>query len=718
MRRIVFIVGLCVLIAFFVTGPAWALNENVALLGRTGGGSQTTAVMGDTLIVTLGSTVVVLDASDPAAMVEIDRWGYEDMVSGLDVDGTTLAVAALKEGVFFYDLTDPANKTYIGHVESGAAYAVHFVGGLAYVADGGSGLTIIDNYTTAPEAVGQADVNADPGEGVAASLQDLIVMGSYCYAASFTAGLSVYDVSDPSAPLLVWNTPHGNRSLDVAAVDADTVVLADYTAGFTFFDVSTPTEPVNAGSTDTGTTYGVEVVGTTLYLCDWTGGIKTYDISNTGAPALQDTYDPNSFFLAVEATVVGDTAYVCGYREGIHALDVTDPANLQFLGDFDEHNLTYDAISDGDYVYIADWGKQFRVVDVTGGLDNPAIVYEASSGANGIAVDLMGDTVALGTYNTSPHVRLYDVADPANPAMAGSTNVNGRGVDVMFGDNDQLHVADYTSGYTLLDIANPASPSALGSTALVDFAWAVDYSGNYAYVGDDDGGLQIVDISTPSSPVPVASLLETAVIYGCAVVDNYVYAGGRDGFLYVVDVTDPANPATVNSIDIGMGGFSVCYEAGLLYVTTSGGPRGLTILDVSDRENPVVRAWMDALGSSRRSNVKDGVLYWSVYDAGVVFVKYEVFPDDTDGDGIDNATEGIEATPDASRDTDGDGMPDYLDHDSDNDGFSDFLEDGGGYDPYDDTNTPPEGFALPLGSLTMALGAGIIMAAARKRIKK
>ena len=56
---------------------------------------------------------------------------------------------------------------------------------------------------------------------------------------------------------------------------------------------------------------------------------------------------------------------------------------------------------------------------------------------------------------------------------------------------------------------------------------------------------------------------------------------------------------------------------------------------------------------------------------GAVNTECEPFADD-DGDTITNHDEGCEF----NRDTDGDGIPDYLDQDSDNDGISDFIEAG------------------------------------------
>ena len=84
------------------------------------------------------------------------------------------------------------------------------VGGLAYVADGSSGLQIVDiSNPAAPFIRGAVDT---PGDA-----SDVIVAGALAYIADGTSGLQIIDVSNPAAPKLVRSvaTPGTARGVDV-----------------------------------------------------------------------------------------------------------------------------------------------------------------------------------------------------------------------------------------------------------------------------------------------------------------------------------------------------------------------------------------------------------------------------------------------------------------------------------------------------------------------
>jgi len=77
----------------------------------------------------------------------------------------------------------------------GEAIGVAVAGSYAYVADGQSGLQVIDvSNPAAPAITGTVDTPED-ASGVA-------VAGSYAYEADCASGLQVIDVSNPAAPAI------------------------------------------------------------------------------------------------------------------------------------------------------------------------------------------------------------------------------------------------------------------------------------------------------------------------------------------------------------------------------------------------------------------------------------------------------------------------------------------------------------------------------------
>ena len=108
----------------------------------------------------------------------------------------------------------PFVPTLLGNYDTpGIAYGVVVSGDHAFVADGGSGLQVIDiSDPTNSTLAGNYDT---PGTafGVAVS-------GDHAFVADFTFGLLVIDISDPTNPMLVgtYNTPGRARGVAVSQV--------------------------------------------------------------------------------------------------------------------------------------------------------------------------------------------------------------------------------------------------------------------------------------------------------------------------------------------------------------------------------------------------------------------------------------------------------------------------------------------------------------------
>ena len=133
------------------------------------------------------------------------------------------------------------------------------IGGLAPHADG----------QCSPSLLSAAATAGDPADKVAIS-------GTRAYVAAGTLGLQVYDVSDPTAPLLLRtvDTPGDARGV---AVSGTTAYVADTDEGLQVIDTSDP-DPLNwaiIGDLGTsGTAFDVVVSGTTAYVADGASGLQ------------------------------------------------------------------------------------------------------------------------------------------------------------------------------------------------------------------------------------------------------------------------------------------------------------------------------------------------------------------------------------------------------------------------------------------------------------
>jgi len=168
---------------------------------------------------------------------------------------------------------------------SGRVRDVEVIGGLAYVANGSEGLSIIDvSDPVAPAVVGALD---SPGYS-----QDVEVAGTFAYVAASdfdgAGGLRIVDVSDPSAP--VEMAIFGSSFVRIAVSDG-LAYVTEPSSGLRIVDVSNPASPVELGAVDvSGFVVDVDVAGSFAYLTiddsSGTSGVDIIDVSNPAAPVL------------------------------------------------------------------------------------------------------------------------------------------------------------------------------------------------------------------------------------------------------------------------------------------------------------------------------------------------------------------------------------------------------------------------------------------------
>ena len=171
-------------------------------------------------------------------------------------------LVALAGGLFFITLVPTAqaerldDPIELGSIETDSAFGVSVVGGLAYVADGSSGLRVIDvSNPAAPVEVGSIDTP------------------DFAYGVSVVGGLAY--VADGSSVRVI--------------------------------DVSNPAVPVELGSIETEFAYGVSVVGGLAYVVDSFFGLRVVAVSHPALPVDLGAIDGNG--VMQPAVIDGDPSW-------------------------------------------------------------------------------------------------------------------------------------------------------------------------------------------------------------------------------------------------------------------------------------------------------------------------------------------------------------------------------------------------------------------------
>ncbi|WP_275519449.1 DUF4347 domain-containing protein [Trichormus sp. NMC-1] len=296
----------------------------------------------------------------------------------------------------------------------------------------------------APTLVGSYDTN-----GYAL---DVEIVGNYAYVADANSGLSIINISNPSAPTLVGNYDT-SYAMDVEIV-GNYAYVADGDSGLSIINISNPAAPTLVGNYDTNDyAYDVQVVGKYAYVADGDSGLSIINISNPAAPTLVGNYDTNGY--AEDAVIVGKYAYVADYYSGLQIINISNPAAPTLVGNYDTNGYAEDVQVVGNYAYVAD-------------------------GDSGLSI--------------------INISNPAAPTLVGNYDTNGYAYDVVIVGN-YAYVADFDKGLSIINISNPATPTLVGNYDTNHYANDVQVVGNYAYLADAGGGLKIIDVSEFTNPI-------------------------------------------------------------------------------------------------------------------------------------------------------------------------------------------------------------------------
>jgi hypothetical protein len=197
----------------------------------------------------------------------------------------------------------------VGGVDTpGEARGVAVSGSHAYVADGGSGLQVVDvSNPASPQIVGAAD---PPG-----AARDVAVSGRHVYVASGSMGFYVVDVSNPAIPRIMGGADTPDRAWGVA-LSGDYAYVADRSSGLQVVDISTPASPRLVGGADTpGQTWGVAVSGSYAYVANDLRGLKVANLYNPASPRFVGGV--NTPGEARGVAVSESYAYIADYTSGL-----------------------------------------------------------------------------------------------------------------------------------------------------------------------------------------------------------------------------------------------------------------------------------------------------------------------------------------------------------------------------------------------------------------
>jgi len=285
------------------------------------------------------------------------------------VVGDIAYIANGGDGLLILDVSVPSEPRKIGQYPLEDAENVVVADNIAYVT-GQGGLLLLDvGIPSNPIKLGEYEHNAHR------SLDNIAVVGNIAY---LTAGgqLILVNVSTPSAPVKMGEIEFDSNitTPGVAVVDNIAYIKAN---DFRVIDVRRASEPVQIGQLDIGWGAGVAVVDELAYAVEWVGGLNIIDVSVPSHPVKIGRYKEvgpyelipqgaQGRLIMIHLSVAGNTAYATynfgidhgtwtePLESGIIAIDVSDPRNPAKIADYSAIDEASSVFALGDLVFVTD----------------------------------------------------------------------------------------------------------------------------------------------------------------------------------------------------------------------------------------------------------------------------------------------------------------------------------------------------------------------------
>lgn len=355
----------------------------------------------------------------------------------------------------------------------------------------------------------------------------------------------------------------------------------------------------------------ITIVALTLGLLLGPSNGAEAQLVRAGAWAFGPTY-------AVDEDQARNLAFV-GSGGVVRVVNLSNPAVPQHVADLHTHGLVedvfYDAASQRLFLACGEGGMEiWDLADPAAPalLGRTEILYfdvETPVGHVEVTGDIAVAECAWG------YVHTLDVGDPTAPVQVAFNGVMGNPAhDINIGTGGQIHTtgAQY---YVRLGVDSGGNLTVTGQKNFDFGAGKVFGTPEVAYVGYG-GSMVILDLLLPG--FPAWSITNVGGITEIEVRDSRAYLVNQNG-LRIYDVSSYSSPLLLAEVSRERLYRDLVVTPPYAYVAA--GPAGLEVFDVADPSSPSVAAtYPDVYGGVADAEIRDGYAYVADFQAGLVIV--------------------------------------------------------------------------------------------------
>ncbi len=533
-------------------------------------------------------------------------------------------IAAAEAGLQVYKEHDWRHKTPVASYRSSTpSHDVAVSDGLAFVANGNGGLTVLDienpeqplwlgshqklGYTVkvSSEARRVAVLNdagmiflidaTNPLEPTTLSsyrsddtLLDIALHGNLLFVLT-PDEIQVMDFSATSPQL-------SNEGLDFGQgvnlggerrvyIDNNLAYVADWFSGIHIYDLSRPRQPELLSSYHTpGSPKGIVVRDGVAFVADDDHGLQVLDVSNPLEPTLVSTLLTQG--LAYTPRLVGDLLYLASHRGGFQIIDISDVSSPRLVSEYDTDGKAWSMEIHNNIAYVADDDSGLLMFDVSDPT-RPELIGQHFNGGAAEEVVVRDNIAYVAFFDDG--LQILDVSDPRQPQLITHLALpgNARGLDLV---GDKLYVAGWLAGVHIVDVSNIKQPQLLGSHDTRGATWGLKVVDTHLYAMDWWGGVSVIDISEPNRPRAVGGYHNRGQVHDISALDNYSFVAHGSNGLQVFDIKNPLNPTWTTGVNFPGQARQIALQGQHAYVAAGDG--GLAIIDIS---NPFSPQWLGSI---------------------------------------------------------------------------------------------------------------------------
>lgn len=515
-----------------------------------------------------GAGIILYNVSNPHQPKLIDVNGGPTNFTDVAIEGGLLVATGFSNpsilGTGYVLLSDVHNPALIlggGATLMWEVLGLDVSGSLIYLARGTQGLHIRQYWKSGSwhfytDPVGTLDT---PGNAT-----DVLVDGHIAYVADGPSGVQIIDVSNPNSTMILgsYDTPGTARRL---ALHEKALYVADGTGGVQILDVTDPTDPILVGSIALPFTWEVALFGGDLLVAT-DAGVYSYRVGQV-TPSLPIIGSYSGGYEVWDVCVDGDTAYIAAGPDGLFALNVSDPEFPVLLDHFIEPGGEYRRLDvAGRCVYVADYG-----------IGNGLLSFNVSDPTQIEFLDLYPLNEATDVFITGGiacvcggHVfDIINATDPTDLVSLSQTNIGNANAKACWVQGYSLYIvaespATFNQVFLIYDIRSYNSPYQTFSLWDTGIYYAdVFVDGDSAYLAAMSSA-QHWNITHPYNPVQTDSvpLISALGVWGFGPLLLVAHANG----ITLFNATNPHNIQTLGTSIEATNGQKLVVHGDYVYV--------------------------------------------------------------------------------------------------------------------------------------------------------